>query len=117
MCAPGPSTVNPAPYMFYLRLGDSTLIGSSPEVMVRVEDGEVTVTRARLAVRFPARLMLVAALNPCPCGHAGSTVRPCTCSPQALERYQARLSGPLLDRIDIQIEVQALEHEIGRAHV
>jgi magnesium chelatase family protein len=70
-----------------------------------LEDGEVTVTRARLAVRFPARLMLVAALNPCPCGHAGSTVRPCTCSPQALERYQARLSGPLLDRIDIQLHV------------
>lgn len=70
-----------------------------------LEDGEVTVTRARQTVRFPARLMLVAALNPCPCGNAGSPVRACSCSPQALERYQARLSGPLLDRIDIQLQV------------
>ena len=73
-----------------------------------LEDGSVTVTRARQAVRFPARFMLIAALNPCPCGHANSPTHRCTCSPVALERYRGRLSGPLLDRIDIQIQVPAL---------
>ena len=69
-----------------------------------LEDGTVTVTRARASVEFPARIMLVAAMNPCPCGQAGSDVR-CRCAAGEVERYRQRLSGPLLDRIDIQIEV------------
>ena len=73
-----------------------------------LEDAMVTVTRTRQVVRFPAQFMLVAALNACPCGHTGSRTHRCTCSSQALERYRARLSGPLLDRIDLQIQLQAL---------
>jgi magnesium chelatase family protein len=73
-----------------------------------MEDGTVTVTRARQVARFPAQTMLVAAMNPCPCGHLGSAHHRCTCSQVSLERYRARLSGPLLDRIDLQIQLQAL---------
>jgi magnesium chelatase family protein len=73
-----------------------------------LEDAAVVVTRARQVARFPARHMLVAAMNPCPCGHQGSAVHPCACSTVALERYRARLSGPLLDRIDIQVRLQPL---------
>jgi magnesium chelatase family protein len=79
-----------------------------------LEDGFVTVTRARLAVQFPARSLLVAALNPCPCGHFGSGDGRCACSPLALERYRARLSGPLLDRIDLQLRVASLPGELLR---
>lgn len=73
-----------------------------------LEDGQVIVTRTRQVVRFPAQVMLIAALNGCPCGHVGSTVHRCVCTPVALERYRSRLSGPLLDRIDIQIQLQPL---------
>ncbi|MBM4343780.1 MAG: YifB family Mg chelatase-like AAA ATPase [Deltaproteobacteria bacterium] len=73
-----------------------------------LEDGYVTVTRARQAVRFPATAMVVAALNPCPCGHHGAGDGRCQCSPLALERYRARLSGPMLDRIDIQLRLATL---------
>lgn len=73
-----------------------------------IEEGMVTVTRARQVARFPARAMLVAALNPCPCGHAGSKQHRCSCSAVALERYRGRLSGPLLDRIDIQMRLTTL---------
>ena len=58
---------------------------------------------------FPASFMLVAAMNPCPCGHYGNPRRECRCSPVQVERYRSRLSGPLLDRIDIHIEVPAIE--------
>ncbi|MSP90768.1 MAG: ATP-binding protein [Myxococcales bacterium] len=74
-----------------------------------LEDGTVTVTRARQVARFPSQVMLVAALNPCPCGRQGSATHACTCSPVALNRYRGRLSGPLLDRIDLQVRVPALE--------
>jgi len=79
-----------------------------------LEEGYATVTRTRQVVRYPAQCMLVAALNGCPCGHAGSPVHKCTCSTTSLERYRSRLSGPLLDRIDIQIQLQPLSSAMLR---
>jgi magnesium chelatase family protein len=76
-----------------------------------LERGEVIITRARARVTYPARVLLVAATNPCPCGNLGSSTRPCTCRPDRIERYRSRLSGPLLDRIDLQIEVQPVARE------
>lgn len=70
-----------------------------------LEEGSVTVVRARGAVRFPADVLLVAAANPCPCGHLGDSLRGCRCDPLAVERYRSRLSGPLLDRIDLVLDV------------
>jgi magnesium chelatase family protein len=74
-----------------------------------LEDGEVTISRALTSLTFPARFMLVAAMNPCPCGYRGDPGRECTCPLPALHRYRSRLSGPLLDRIDMCIEVPRLE--------
>jgi magnesium chelatase family protein len=73
-----------------------------------LEDGRVTISRAVGSVTFPARLMLVAAMNPCPCGYRGDPKRQCHCNPMQIERYLGRISGPLLDRIDIHIEVPAV---------
>lgn len=73
-----------------------------------LEDGRVTITRAAATVDFPALLMLVAAMNPCPCGYYGDSKRPCTCSPNQIQNYHARVSGPLMDRIDLQVEVPAV---------
>ncbi len=73
-----------------------------------LEDGEVTVVRSQARVRFPARACLVAAMNSCPCGHLGDSRSPCRCTASSLERYRGRLSGPLLDRIDLHIEVPGL---------
>ncbi|MGC8915678.1 MAG: YifB family Mg chelatase-like AAA ATPase [Thermoanaerobaculum sp.] len=70
-----------------------------------MEAGEVVIARAAGSLRFPARFQLVAAANPCPCGFFGDPKRPCRCSPQAIARYRSRLSGPLLDRIDIHLSV------------
>lgn len=70
-----------------------------------LENGTVSLSRAQLSVTFPARIMLVLALNPCPCGYLGDREQECRCTPRAVERYRARLSGPLLDRIDLQHEV------------
>lgn len=70
-----------------------------------MEDGVVVVARATGVVRFPARFALVGAMNPCPCGHRGDPRRECACTPAQVQRYQARLSGPLLDRIDMHVEV------------
>jgi magnesium chelatase family protein len=75
-----------------------------------LEDRQISLVRARRAVAYPADFMLVAALNPCPCGHLGSTVRACTCSHAGVAAYRARLSGPLLDRIDLHVEVPALPY-------
>lgn len=75
-----------------------------------LEDGNVTISRALMSLTFPARLMLVAALNPCPCGRWGDPTGQCRCTPHQIQRYVARISGPLLDRIDIQIEVPALKY-------
>ena len=73
-----------------------------------LETGRITISRAMRQAEFPARFQLVAAMNPCPCGHHGSPRRACRCSPDVVARYQGRLSGPLLDRIDLQVEVPAL---------
>ncbi|WP_018988518.1 YifB family Mg chelatase-like AAA ATPase [Aromatoleum toluclasticum] len=75
-----------------------------------LETGTVTVSRARQRAEFPARFQLVAAMNPCPCGHAGDKGGRCRCSPDQVARYRGRLSGPLLDRMDIVIEVPLLDH-------
>ena len=72
-----------------------------------MEDGFVTITRASGTARFPARFMLVAAMNPCPCGYFGDPNRPCRCSPTQIQRYRAKISGPLLDRIDLHVSVAA----------
>jgi magnesium chelatase family protein len=74
-----------------------------------LEDGKVTISRAAGSMTFPASFMLVAAMNPCPCGHYGNPRRECRCSPMQVQRYRSRLSGPLLDRIDIHVEVPAIE--------
>ncbi|WP_417913620.1 YifB family Mg chelatase-like AAA ATPase [Candidatus Electronema sp. JM] len=70
-----------------------------------LEDGMVTIARAAASLRFPADFMLVAAMNPCPCGFLGDKVKACTCSPVQVQRYRGQLSGPLLDRIDMHVEV------------
>ena len=70
-----------------------------------LEEGEVTISRARASVRFPARFMMVASMNPCPCGHAGDPTRACVCGPANVQRYLSKVSGPLLDRIDLHVEV------------
>lgn len=74
-----------------------------------LEDGKVCIARARARAWFPARPLLVAAVNPCPCGHFGHPRLPCRCSESVRERYRARLSGPLLDRIDIHVNVPPVE--------
>jgi magnesium chelatase family protein len=76
-----------------------------------LEDRQVTIVRARRAATYPTDFMLVAALNPCPCGYFGSAVRTCTCSATAIGSYRGRLSGPLLDRIDLHVDVPALPYQ------
>ncbi|MCE3027763.1 YifB family Mg chelatase-like AAA ATPase [Salinicola sp. DM10] len=73
-----------------------------------LESAQILISRANHQRRFPARFQLVAAMNPCPCGHLGDPRQRCHCSPAQIQRYQSRLSGPLLDRIDLQVEVPAL---------
>ena len=73
-----------------------------------LEDGEIVISRAKHSIRYPAKFMLLGAMNPCPCGFLGDKEKPCTCSDFQISRYRAKLSGPLLDRIDIQIDVPRL---------
>ena len=73
-----------------------------------LESGTITISRAAQRAEFPARFQLIAAMNPCPCGYLGSHLRACRCSPDHVSRYQGKLSGPLLDRIDLHVEVGAL---------
>ncbi|MFZ0931891.1 MAG: YifB family Mg chelatase-like AAA ATPase [Syntrophobacteraceae bacterium] len=76
-----------------------------------LEDGRVTIARAAIALTYPARFMLVGAMNPCPCGYSGDPVRPCVCPPRAVMKYRSRISGPILDRIDLHIEVPSVKYE------
>ncbi|HEY9698636.1 MAG TPA: YifB family Mg chelatase-like AAA ATPase [Trichocoleus sp.] len=76
-----------------------------------LEDGQVTISRTRQSVSFPAKFTLVASTNPCPCGYFGDSVQPCTCTPRHREQYWAKLSGPLMDRIDLQVVVSRLKPE------
>jgi magnesium chelatase family protein len=76
-----------------------------------LEDKVVTISRAQGTITYPANFMLVASMNPCPCGYYGDPVRECSCSATAISRYQKRISGPLLDRIDIHVEVPRVDYE------
>ena len=76
-----------------------------------LEDKMVTISRARGSLTFPANFQLVAAMNPCPCGYYGDSSHPCSCSPSSISKYQKRISGPLLDRIDIHIQVPRVEYQ------
>ena len=76
-----------------------------------LEDGKVTIARIAGTMTYPAQIMLIAAMNPCPCGYYGDTVKACTCSPSQIQKYLQRISGPLLDRIDIHMEVPRLRQE------
>jgi magnesium chelatase family protein len=74
-----------------------------------IEEGVVTLVRANGAIRYPARITLVAAMNPCPCGYAGDPERVCTCSEGAVSRYLGRIGGPMYDRIDISVRVDRID--------
>ena len=76
-----------------------------------LEDGTVTVSRAKQSLDYPAKFMLVASMNPCPCGNYGSKTQQCRCTAAEIRRYVSRLSGPLLDRIDLQVEVDGISYE------
>ena len=80
-----------------------------------LEDRKITVSRQKQTVDYPASFMLVAAMNPCPCGHYGDPQHTCVCTPSQIHRYKSRLSGPLLDRIDIHCSVQAVPYELLRS--
>ncbi|MCP4482568.1 MAG: YifB family Mg chelatase-like AAA ATPase [bacterium] len=76
-----------------------------------LEDGFVTIARAKQTLDLPAQIMLVAAMNPCPCGYHSTLVKPCHCTPMQISRYKGKISGPLLDRIDIHVQVQQVAYE------
>jgi magnesium chelatase family protein len=76
-----------------------------------IEDGEVTISRAAMSLTFPARFMLAAAMNPCQCGFSGDPLHQCNCTPPMIQRYLARISGPLLDRIDLHVRVPAVKYK------
>ncbi len=81
-----------------------------------LESGQITISRAARQADFPAQFQLIAAMNPCPCGYLGHHNNKCRCTPDQVTRYKAKISGPLLDRIDLHIEVSALkEDELTRA--
>ncbi|MEM8961189.1 MAG: YifB family Mg chelatase-like AAA ATPase [Acidobacteriota bacterium] len=80
-----------------------------------LEDGQVSIVRARARCTFPSRFALVAAMNPCPCGHLGDERKVCHCAPHTIERYRSKISGPLLDRIDLHIEVPTVPIAAWRA--
>ena len=81
-----------------------------------MEDGTVTISRAGNQLHYPSQFMLIAAMNPCPCGYYGDSRRDCTCTPAQIQRYRSRISGPLLDRMDIHVDVPAVPYNdlVGR---
>jgi magnesium chelatase family protein len=81
-----------------------------------LEDGQVSIARAAMSLTFPARFMLVAAMNPCPCGYFNDASRDCQCSIEMIQRYVSKISGPLMDRIDIHIDVPAVNYKELRAN-
>lgn len=84
---------------------------SSLEVLREpLENGRVTISRAKETVSYPARFTLIAVMNPCPCGHLGDPIKPCTCSPMQVNRYKSRISGPLLDRIDLTVNLNPVKY-------
>ncbi|MBY0545351.1 MAG: YifB family Mg chelatase-like AAA ATPase, partial [Gammaproteobacteria bacterium] len=111
----------PCPGEISLAHGGVLFLDELPEFDRRVleslreplESGFVTISRAGMSAEFPARFQLIAAMNPCPCGHMGDIRQACRCSPTQIERYRSRLSSPLLDRIDLHVTVPALkEHDL-----
>jgi magnesium chelatase family protein len=95
-----------------LYLDEVLEMGKNLEVLRQpLEDKIVTISRARGSVTFPANIILVVSTNPCPCGYRGDSMRACTCSEQQVRRYQQRLSGPMLDRFDIQLDVQRVDYD------
>lgn len=76
-----------------------------------LEDKKITISRTKMTVEFPANFMLVCSMNPCPCGHFGNSNQQCSCTPQQIQRYMAKISGPLLDRIDIHCEVPSVKYQ------
>ena len=100
-------TTNPSVSLF---LPETGLLHWQP-----LEDGSVSIARAAMSLTFPARFMLAAAMNPCPCGYWGSAQRQCQCTSPMIQRYVSRISGPLMDRIDIHIDVPAVNYKELRA--
>ena len=80
-----------------------------------LEDGKVTIARAQSTITYPSSIILIAACNPCPCGYRGDPRRACRCSPAQVQHYMSKISGPLLDRIDIHIEAPAVDYELLRS--
>ena len=76
-----------------------------------LEDGRVTISRVNATLTYPCNLMLIASMNPCKCGYFGDAHRECTCTPRQISQYHSRISGPLLDRIDIQVEVANVDYK------
>lgn len=76
-----------------------------------LEDGKISITRVSASLTYPCEFMLIASMNPCPCGYYGSKEKECTCSEQAIQRYRNKISGPLLDRIDIHMEVEGVKYK------
>ena len=113
---------NPRPGEISLAHGGVLFLDELPEFPRQVlevlreplESGEVRISRAKAQTSFPARFQLVAAMNPCPCGYQGSDARPCRCTPDQVRRYRDKISGPLLDRIDMHIQVSNLRQ--GELH-
>jgi magnesium chelatase family protein len=95
-----------------LYLDEVLEMGRTIEVLRQpLEDKIVTISRARGALTFPANFMLIASMNPCPCGYFGDSMKACTCGEQTIRRYQQRLSGPIVDRFDIQVDVQRVDYD------
>ena len=76
-----------------------------------LEDGSITVTRSLISVRYPSKVMLVASMNPCPCGYLGDPKHSCTCTPQQVIQYRSRISGPMMDRIDLHVDVPGVSYD------